>query len=91
MTRRPEFRVAAADYGAALAVVLVAGVYVWVRFDAPAAPWLVAGVLVTLAGSIIQARRLGLHRQFNHNDVFHVVQMGALYVFYRGGLLLVDR
>jgi hypothetical protein len=91
VTRRPEFRVAAADYGGALAVLLAAAVYVWTRFGAASAPWLIGGALVTLAGSVIQARRLGLHRHFNHNDVFHLVQMVALYLFYRGGVLLVDR
>jgi hypothetical protein len=91
VTRRPEFRVAATDYGGAFAVLLVAAVYVWVRFDSAAAPWLVGGVLVTLLGSVIQARHLALHRLFNHNDAFHVVQMVALYLFYKGGSLLVDR
>jgi hypothetical protein len=91
VARRPEFRVAAADYGGALAVLLVAALYAWVRFDSAAAPWLVGAVALSLVGSVIQARRLGFHRHFNHNDVFHVVQMAALYIFYKGGILLVDR
>jgi hypothetical protein len=91
VARRPEFRVAAADYGGALAILLVGAVYAWVRWSEPAAAWLIGGVLVTLVGSVLQARRVGLHRLFNHNDLFHVVQMVALYVFYRGGALLVDR
>ena len=53
--------------------------------------WLIAGVLVSLVAGIVQARRLALHRQFNHNDLYHVIQMVALYAFYRGGALLVDR
>lgn len=32
----------------------------------------------------------GLHRHFNHNDIFHVVQMLSLYLLYRGGLELTD-
>jgi hypothetical protein len=39
----------------------------------------------------VQARRLAPHRLFNHNDLYHVIQMVALYAFYRGGLQLVDR
>ena len=38
-----------------------------------------------------EARRLALHRHFNHNDLYHVIQIVALYLFYRGGALLVDR
>ena len=53
--------------------------------------WLIAGVLVSLVAGIVQARRLALHRHFNHNDLYHVIQMAALYAFYRGGALLVDR
>jgi hypothetical protein len=53
--------------------------------------WLIAGVLVSLVAAIVQARRLAPHRHFNHNDLYHVIQMAALYAFYRGGALLVDR
>ena len=53
--------------------------------------WLITGVLVSLVAAIVQARRLALHRHFNHNDLYHVIQMAALYAFYRGGAVLVDR
>ena len=89
--RQPEFRIAAADYGAALAIVLVGAAYEVVQRRAPGMAWLIAGVLVSLVAGLVQARRLALHRQFNHNDLYHVIQMAALYVFYRGGALLVDR
>ena len=91
VARHPEFRVAAADYGAALAIVLAAAAYMAVRHRAPGMSWLIVGVLVSLVAGIVQARRLALHRQFNHNDLYHVIQMAALYAFYRGGALLVDR
>ena len=90
-TRRPEFSVVAADYGIALAMVLVGAVIELVRHRAPGMTWLIAGVLVSLVGGIVQARRVALHRHFNHNDLYHVIQMVALYAFYRGGALLVDR
>jgi Family of unknown function (DUF6962) len=89
--RQPEFHVAAADYGGALAVLLVGAVYEMVRSRAPGMVWLIVGVLVSLVAGIVQARRLALHRHFNHNDLYHVIQMVALYAFYRGGAVLVDR
>ena len=61
------------------------------RRRAPGMAWLIVGVLVSLVAGIVQARRLALHRHFNHNDLYHVIQMAALYAFYRGGALLVDR
>jgi len=91
VARRPEFRVAAADYGAALAVLFAGAVYVAWRWRAVGAAWLIAAVLVSLVAGIVQARRVGFHRHFNHNDFYHVIQLVALYGFYRGGALLVDR
>ena len=91
VARRPEFRIAAADYGAALTILLVGAVRETFARRAPGMAWLIAGVLVSLVAGIVQARRLAPHRQFNHNDLYHVIQMAALYAFYRGGAVLVDR
>jgi predicted membrane channel-forming protein YqfA (hemolysin III family) len=91
VARRPEFRIVAADYGIALAIVLVGAVVEMVRRRAPGMTWMIAGVLVSLVAALVQARRVALHRHFNHNDLYHVIQMVALYAFSRGGLLLVDR
>jgi len=89
--RTPAFRVAAIDYGIALAILVVGAVSEMLRRGAPGMVWLIGGVLVSLVAGVVQARRLAFHRQFNHNDLYHVIQMVALYAFYRGGLLLVDR
>ena len=91
VARQPEFRVAAADYGGALAILLAGAAYELSRRRAPGMTWLIAGVLVSLVAGIVQARRLAPHRHFNHNDLYHVIQMVALYAFYRGGALLADR
>lgn len=91
VARRPEFRVAVADSGASLAILLAGATYAAVRWSEPGASWLIGGVLVSLGAALTQARRVALHRHFNHNDLFHVIQMVALYMFYRGGALLVDR
>jgi hypothetical protein len=91
IARRPEFRIAAVDAGGGLAVLFAGSVYAYVRWQVPAAAWLIGGVLVSAVSAAIQGRRVKLHRHFNHNDLFHVVQIVALYLFYRGGALLVDR
>jgi hypothetical protein len=91
VARRPEFRIAASDYGAALAIMLVGAAHEMSRRRGPGMAWLIVGVLVSLVAGIVQARRLAPHRQFNHNDLYHVIQMVALYAFYRGGAVLVDR
>lgn len=91
LARRPEFRVAAADYGGGLAVLLAGAAYAWARWDVGGAGWIVGGALVSLVAGLVQARRVTLHPHFNYNDLFHVIQMLALYFVYRGGALLVDR
>jgi Family of unknown function (DUF6962) len=91
VARRPDFRVAAMDYGGALAVLLVGAAYALVRWRAPGTTWLIGGVLVSLVAGLVQVRRVALHRHFNHNDLYHLIQIVALYMFYRGGALLVDR
>ena len=91
VTRQPKFRVAAADYGIGLTVLFVAAVSAMLRGNARGMRWIVAGVIVSLVAGVVQARRVTLHRHFNHNDLYHVIQIVALYFFYRGGEQLVDR
>jgi hypothetical protein len=90
ITTTDEFTVVIADYGAALLAVLLAAWFVRPSGLTPAAWWITAGAGAALLGGFIQWARLAPHRHFNHNDLFHVVQMVSLYLLYRGGLLLRD-
>jgi hypothetical protein len=38
-------------------------------------------------GAIVQQQRLALHQHFNHNDLYHLIQIAGLWLLYRGGLL----
>jgi uncharacterized protein DUF6962 len=91
VARRPRFRVAAADHVATLAVLLAAALYATVRWHAPGMGWLLAGVAVSLVAVLVQMRHIAFHRHFNHNDLYHVIEMVAVYLFFRGAALLVDR
>ena len=85
---RTEFIFVIADYGSALVGVVL---LVWLARPSgltPGASWIAGGVAVSVVAAAIQALRLAPHRDFNHNDLFHVVQMAAVYLLYRGGLLL---
>lgn len=90
LRRDDSFRTAVVDYG--IAMVAVVALQVWARWQgpAPAAAWIVGAVALSGAGSAVQQAKLGLGPRFNHNDVYHVIQMVALYLFYRGGSLLTD-
>ncbi len=53
--------------------------------------WLLAGVALSLVGLAIQQSSLGFGAGFNHNDIFHTLQIASLWLFYRGARRLEDR
>jgi hypothetical protein len=54
------------------------------------AKWLITGLAISILGLILLAYRVGLHTDFNHNDLYHCIQIVGLYFFYRGARLLRD-
>jgi len=83
-----EFRYAVYAYGFAMAVLLAQQGLAWLRRRAPSAPWIAAGIAATAVGSAVQQAGIDLHQRFNHNDLFHMIQICGGYLFYRGGRLL---
>lgn len=79
-----EFVWVIADYGASMVVVLALHAWAWRARRLEWAGWIAAGVLVSFAAAGIQVGGLSLHRHFNHNDLYHVVQMFGLWLFRRG-------
>jgi hypothetical protein len=63
----------------ASALVIVGLLHLW-RFNA----WMLAGVAVSILAGAVQASGLALHRHFNHNDLYHVIQIVAMLLLYRG-------
>jgi hypothetical protein len=50
-----------------------------------------AGIAVTLIGALVQQTGFRHHADFNHNDAYHVIQLVALYLFFKGASRLRDR
>jgi len=50
--------------------------------------WLKRAVAVSLPALAVLVLKLSPHPHFNHNDVYHVIQMGGLYCLYRAAILL---
>ena len=50
--------------------------------------WMISGVALSVAAGGVQAMHLAPHPQFNHNDLYHVMQIAAMWLFYRGARLL---
>lgn len=67
---RDEFVAVVIDSGLSLAI--LAALYLW-RFNG----WMLAGVAASLAGGAVQAA-------FRQNDLYHLIEIAALLLFYRG-------
>jgi hypothetical protein len=91
MATHDEFRFVLYDYAPTLLVVTVLQASAWFSRRAQSAPWLIAGMLVSILAASVQAGGFSLHEHFNHNDLYHVIQMGGMVLFYRGAVLLRDR
>jgi uncharacterized protein DUF6962 len=79
-----EYIYVIADTGIALAA--VAALHAWsaLRRRDSASPWVLAGVGASFFAAAVQASGFDLHRHFNHNDLYHVIQIGAMLLFHAG-------
>ncbi len=50
--------------------------------------WLRKGIIVSAIGIALMVAKVSFHQHFNHNDLYHVIQMVGLWCFYRGAVLL---
>jgi hypothetical protein len=91
ISSRTDFIVVIVDYASALVGVLLLAWLTRPSGLTSAAGFVTAGVGLSIVAALIQALHIAPHPQFNHNDLFHVVQTGALYLLYRGGLLMRDQ
>ena len=80
LVKNPVFLSAIAAYGAAFAVLVV--VRLNVRPLGGGGWLLLAGVALSLVAAAIQQSGVSIHRHFNHNDLYHVVQAVAVWLFY---------
>ena len=73
-----------ADTG--IALVAVAALHAWsaLRRRDRASLWMLAGVGVSLLAAAVQASGYAPNRAFNHNDLYHVIQIGAMLLLYGG-------
>jgi hypothetical protein len=81
--RHDQFIFVVIDTGFAFLIVLALHLR---RFNS----WIVAGVAVSVAAALVQASGFRLHPHFNHNDLYHVIQLAAMALLYRGARRLTD-
>ena len=89
MVGHSEYIYVIADTGTAL--VLVAALHLRSAARDRASRWILAGVAVSVLAAGVQASGFALHRHFNHNDLYHVIQIAAMILLYAGARRLRDR
>ena len=88
MATHDDFRYVIYDYLPAMTVVLALALWAWRSRSSSSGRWVVAGILVSFAAAAVQMTGWVWHKYFNHNDLYHLVQMLGLYLLFRGGRLL---
>ena len=85
-----EFRFVIYDYGSTLAILLLLVIAGRTHGVAGHRAYIAAGILTSIAAAGVQQSGIRLHQHFNHNDLMHVIQMGGIWMFYKGGARLRD-
>ncbi len=78
---RPEFLVVLTDFAASM---LFLAVRTLLNRHRPEAPAFLTALALFAAGAAIQSQGWAPHAGFNHNDLFHVIQLAANCVFFVG-------
>lgn len=63
----------------AIAFIVVAALHLW-KWNGP----MLAGVALSVVAGLVQASGFRLHEHFNHNDLYHAIQIVALVLLYQG-------
>lgn len=79
-----------ADSAVSMAVVGALHAWRWADSRNCASSWILGGVGVSALAAGVQASGLALHRHFNHNDLYHLVQIAAMALFFLGARQLED-
>jgi len=77
MLLHDEFIYVVLDTGIALLV--VAALHLW-KWNGP----ILAGVGLSVIAGLVQASGFTLHQHFNHNDLYHLIQVAGVVLLYHG-------
>lgn len=84
MVTHDDFVYVIVDYGVTLLILAIIQIARWSR----STPWVLSGIAVSVVAALVQQSDIDLHQHFNHNDLYHMIQLFALWLLYRGGQLM---
>lgn len=88
MTGHDDFSYVIADYGTSMVIILLLAIANWKKTSFR---WIAAGIVVSFFAAGLQQARLGFGPSFDHDAVYHIIQMGGMVLLYLGGRLLRER
>lgn len=88
--RDPRFANVIKFYAPAMLFVMTVMLYSQFALHTTGAGQITLGILISFAAAGIQVSGFDLHKHFNHNDLYHVVQIVGMVFIYRGAILLTD-
>ncbi len=77
-------------YIPAMMIMLGVMLYSYFANNSSGTGWVIISVIIAFFGAGIQVGSISLHKHFNHNDIYHVIQMGSMACLYRGVIFLKD-
>ena len=87
MIMHDDFTWVILDYGTSMLVIAALFAAVW---RLPASRRVIASVVVAIVAAVIQQARISITPQFDHNALYHVVQLYSLWLLYRGGIMMSE-
>ncbi len=81
---KDDFSVVIAFYVPVLAIVFITYFYGYFVLARTPAIYVIIGIIISFSAAFIQQKKVGLHKHFNHNDLFHIIQLVGLYLIYIG-------
>ena len=87
MIEHDDFKYVIINYATALILVLIFQLF---QLSKTSAKWILSGIALSFIGAGVQQSGLDLHQNFNHNDLYHVIQIIALCFLYVGSKQLQD-
>lgn len=83
MATHEAFVYVIADYGSGMLGVAILYAMAYPRMP-DASKLILLGIFIAAIGAAVQASGFTIHPRFNHNDLYHVIQIGSLILLYRG-------
>ncbi len=78
-----SFSLVILDYAPVMLWLLTMNMWEFIKKKSKPAKIMITGILLSVIGTGIQMSGFGFHKHFNHNDIYHVIQMAAIYLMFK--------